>query len=807
MKRYLCIHGHFYQPPRENVWLEAIERQDSAYPYHDWNERVAAECYGPNADSRILDEENRIIDIVNNYEKISFNFGPTLLAWLEKHKPEIYRKILEADQKSIRRFGGHGSAIAQAYNHMILPLANRRDKRTQVIWGIRDFERRFGRRPEGMWLPEMAVDSETLEILADEGIAFTVLSQHQAKKVRKIGTEPWKELQKEKIDPKRAYRCTLPSGRTIALFFRDEHVSHEVAFKKLLDNGEKLAAHMMKIFTEEGTEPQLASIAIDGETFGHHHKQGEMSLSYALYAIETGGQAEMTNYAEFLTMSPPSYEVQIVENSSWSCVHGIERWRSDCGCNSGKYPQWNQKWRAPLRNAMDWLRDILAALYEEQMSGLLKEPWTARDHYIDVVLDRSGGQIDGFFETRARKRLNAEQKRRALKLLEMQRHAMLMYTSCGWFFDELSGLESVQVLHYAGRAMQLAGETAGILLEAPFAKLLQLAPSNLPKFHDGKKIYEMFVETAAIDFYRLAAHYALSSLFEHYAPTAGIYCYTVEQKSYEYLESGPYRLAVGNALFRSEITLEEARLCFAGVYLGGYNLFCGVGDFRDRAAFERQGDAVKESFYKGNEPELFKQIEASFPEKSYTLWHLFRDEQRRILEPILKEQTQGGELLYRQLYEQHLPLMQMTADMNAPLPEILAVTAEHVLNEEAYGLLQAEKIDAPALVQVMEAFEKWSLRPDRKKLCFLASKRIDDLMARLQKRPQEPELLSELEAHFRMFEAVGIETDLREAQNIYFRMGKTYYSRIQERAQGDPRSSAWMEHFAALQHFLGIKVL
>jgi len=271
MSRFICIHGHFYQPPRENPWLEEVELQDSAYPYHDWNERITAECYAPNTASRTLDAERKIIDIVNNYSKISFNFGPSLLSWLERHKPDVYQAVIEADKKSQGLFSGHGSALAQAYNHLIMPLANSQDKRTQVIWGIRDFQYRFHREPEGMWLAETAVDLQTLEFLAEHQIKFTILAPSQAHKVRKINDGKWHDVSGGKIDPKAPYICRLPSGKSIALFFYDGPISHELAFGRLLKSGEGFAKKLISAFPKDNQEPQLVHIATDGETYGHHH--------------------------------------------------------------------------------------------------------------------------------------------------------------------------------------------------------------------------------------------------------------------------------------------------------------------------------------------------------------------------------------------------------------------------------------------------------------------------------------------------------------------------------------------------------
>ena len=319
--KYLCIHGHFYHPPRENAWLEEIEIQDSAAPYHDWNSRICAECYAPNALARVLDGNKDLIDLTNNYSRISFNFGPTLLSWMEKEEPQVYQAVQEADRISRKRFGGHGSAIAQVYNHMILPLANAHDKQTQVRWGIADFEKRFGRKPEAIWLAETACNTPTLEVLADEGMKFVILAPGQCARVRKIGENKWQEVG-SRVDPKRAYRCNLPSGKSIALFFYDGPVSQGIAFSDTLSSGEKFASRLLGTYNA-GDEAQLMHIATDGETYGHHQKFAEMALAYCLKKVEETSGVELTVYGEFLEKYPPQYEAQIVENTSWSCFHGV----------------------------------------------------------------------------------------------------------------------------------------------------------------------------------------------------------------------------------------------------------------------------------------------------------------------------------------------------------------------------------------------------------------------------------------------------------------------------------------------------
>ncbi len=469
MNRYICIHGHFYQPPRENPWLEKVERQDSAFPYHDWNERITAECYSPNAYSRILDSKQCIVDIVSNYSNMSFNFGATLLSWLERHKPRLYALILESDRISQKKFSGHGSAIAQAHNHMILPLANSRDKQTQIVWGIKDFEHRFQRKPEGMWLPETAVDTESLELLAAHGIAFTILSPFQAAKVKKIGEANWMDVSGGRVDSQLPFLCRLPSGKSIAIFFYSGSIAQEVAFAGLLNNGAAFAERLVSSFPKEReNESLLCHIATDGETYGHHHRFGDMALAYCFEHISSKGLAKITIYGEFLEMFPPLWEVEIVENSSWSCVHGVERWRADCGCRIGEHAGWHQKWREKLRLSFDWLRDQSAAVFERESAGYLKNPWEARDEYIQLILDRSQPSVDQFLKKISKKILSSGDRVKILKLLESQRHTLLMYTSCGWFFDELSRIETIQVIQYAARCVQLIKEICGTDLEQEF---------------------------------------------------------------------------------------------------------------------------------------------------------------------------------------------------------------------------------------------------------------------------------------------------------------------------------------------------
>lgn len=806
MDRYICIHGHFYQPPRENPWLEEIELQDSAFPYHDWNERVTAECYARNAASRILGENNLIVEIVNNYANISFNVGPTLLAWLEEKTPEVYEAVLEADRESQKRFSGHGSALAQAYNHVIMPLANRRDKLTQVVWGIRDFEHRFGRSPEGMWLPETAVDVETLEILVEQGIRFTILAPHQARRTRQIGSRAWRGV--KRFDPTMAYVCRLPSGRTINLFFYDGLVSQAVAFEGLLVRGEDFANRLRDAFSDDRSGPQLVHIATDGETYGHHHRYGEMGLAYALHYIETNDLARVTNYAEFLERHPPTHEVQIVEDTSWSCVHGIERWRADCGCSTGGHQGWNQAWRAPLREGLDWLRDTLAPLYEENAGTLLTDPWKARDDYIDIILDRSPETHERFLADHARRPLTEPETVEVLKLLELQRHAMLMYTSCGWFFSDLSGIETVQVLQYAGRAVQLARELGGDALEQRFLERLEQARSNVPRHGDGRHIYERFVRPAMLDLSEVGAHYAVSSLFGEHPEQVAIGCYRAEREDYQTFEAGKVRLVVGRARFTSVVTHESALQSFAVLHFGDHNLNCGVRAFEDEEVYQTLVDEITEPFARADFPEVLRFLDKNFGGSTYSLRSLFRDERRKVLNLILESTLEEAESLHSQLYENHAPLLRFLKDLGIPPPKAVYASAEFVLNSRLRQALDSsDEFDLGRIGTLLDEAQMEDVSLDTASLEYVFRRSMERMAERLSASPTDLSLLQKLEEAAGLMESFSFEVNTWRVQNVFYEMVQTVYPEVKRRAeQGDAQAQEWVGSFVALGEKLSVLV-
>ena len=809
MDKYICIHGHFYQPPRENAWLESIELQDSAYPYHDWNERITAECYASNAFSRILDDQGWIERIVNNYAKINFNFGPTLLAWMEANAPNIYAAILEADRQSLDRYDGHGSAIAQAYNHMIMPLANRRDKETQVIWGIRDFEKRFNRFPEGMWLPETAVDLESLEVLAEHGIRYTILAPYQAGRVRPLNgeEEDWRNIEGGDIDISRPYLQKLPSGREITIFFYDGPISRAVAFEGILSSGETFAGRIMDGFSEHREGPQLAHIATDGESYGHHHAHGDMALAYALHHIEENNLATLTNYGAFLAKHPPADEVKIHENTAWSCAHGIERWRSDCGCSSDGNPGWNQAWRAPLRESLDWLRDVLAAGFEKKSAALLKDPWEARNGYIDIILDRSPENLERFFKTHAATEATEADKITLLKLLEIQRQTLLMYTSCGWFFDEISGIEAVQVIQYAGRAIQLGEQFYGEALKPGFLKILEKAESNIPDHRNGKIIFKKFVEPAMVDLKKVGAHYAISSLFEDYADHPAVFCYRVDQQEYQTTEAGLAKLAAGVVTITSEITRESEEIDFGVLHFGDHNVSCGIRNHQGDDHYRQFRDEVFGTFERADFPSTIRALDKHLPAHKFSLTSLFHDEQRKVLDLVLASNLEATESTYRQIYNANAPLMRFLTLSHTPIPKALYTAGEVAVNADLRRSLAETQIDPDHIRSLLTDGRHTGLALDEKTLEFTFRKNLEDMAHRIKESPEQTDRIRTLEEAAALTSVLPFRTEMRKVQNLMDGVRDRLHEKMRRRAQaGDPKAAAWIEAFKSLCEQLTLRL-
>jgi alpha-amylase/alpha-mannosidase (GH57 family) len=813
-EKTICIHGHFYQPPRENPWLETVEAQESATPWHDWNDRITAECYAPNGAARIVDQQNQIIRIFNNYGRMSFNFGPSLLSWLEQNAPQVHETIVQADHRSQKRYSGHGSAMAQVYNHLIMPLASTRDRITQVRWGIADFRYRFGRMPEGMWLPETAVDTESLDLLARNGISFVLLAPHQCARVRsltplsaKTVKDPaWIETPNASVDTTHPYVVRLNEGRSINVFFYDGPRSRAIAFEGLLNSGEGFAQRLMGGFKADGSEAQMVHVATDGESYGHHHKYGEMALAWVLHSFQNHrtdpNAVHLTNYGEFLEKNPPRFEAQIVEDTSWSCAHGIERWRSDCGCSSGR-PGWNQKWRAPLREALDNLRDAVAPLVHEAAIRLFKDPDAARNDYISVVLNRSRASRDGFFQTHALYDFNEEERTRALMLMELERHAMLMYTSCGWFFDDISGIETVQVVAYAGRVLQLAAELFGkraATLEKKFVDRLATAKSNLSDQQDGAAVYNRYVRSMQVGLEQVAAHYAISSIFTSYPDEADIFCYSVRRLAWDSVMSGRVRLAVGQALICSKITEAAETVAFGVLHFGDQNITAVVKRFdpAKSAEYDQFVEEAKAAVNLGDFPEVVRCFDRHFDSQTYSLRSLFRDEQKRILEILLTSTLEEVESSLSAIYENQASLLHFLSQSKLPRPEALTVAATFAINAGLRRALEAEPIDAIQARSWLGLAKSDQVTLDKPLLGYISDRKMKQVMLALHEHPENLAAVEDALLVARTLRELPFDVNLWQAQNLWYDTYRYHRDR--------PPSAEWLEKMQEVGRQLHIAV-
>jgi alpha-amylase/alpha-mannosidase (GH57 family) len=771
-KRFVCIHGHFYQPPRENPWLEAVEIQDSAAPFHDWNERICAESYAPNGAARMLNEKKQIMRIVNNYARISFDFGPTLLSWLKENAQRTYRMVQAGERRSRRSFAGHSSAMAQVYNHMIMPLANRRDRTTQIRWGIADYEKHFGIEPEGMWLAETAADSETLELLAAHGIKFTVLAPHQCKRIRSLATPdgPWTDTAGATVDTTRPYLLRFESGVSMAVFFYNGPNSRAIAFEGLLNSGENFAARV-KTGLKDSSEPQLASVATDGESYGHHHRHGEMALAYGLYLLEHDKSLKLTNYGAYLESFPPEYECEIVENTSWSCSHGVDRWRLDCGCNGGRVGC-NQAWRAPLRQALDELRNALIPLTEEEGRKLFRDVWEARDGYIQVILDRSPESVDLFFAAHQHHALSERERIRALELMEMQRHAQLMYTSCGWFFDDIGGIETVQIIAYAARVLQLARELFGARvkeLEPAFLARLATAKSADEAAGDGARIYRRCVENKELGLEQVAAHYAISSVFTSFSDETDLYCFRVQRISYDIFTSGRGRLALGRARIESSITGHSGSFSFAVLHFGDQNITAAVKSYADTDAekFARFVQEAAARVQSADFPEVIRLLDREYGVAHYSLTSLFTDEQRRIVRLILNSTLWDIENSLTTIYQDHASLLHYLSQAGLPKPPALTLAAGFAINAGLRRAIEADPVDPAQMRSHLNLAKSDQVPLDTPTLSYIADQRMKRALVELQLSAGSLEVLERALVLARTLNELPFETNLWQAQNLW----------------------------------------
>ncbi len=784
---FIAIHGHFYQPPRENPWLEIIETEESAHPFHDWNERIALECYRPNAHARILDGKGKILDIVNNYSSISFNFGPTLLPWLEKKFPSVYEKIIEADRESLRRFG-HGNAIAQVYDHIIMPLANERDKETEVLWGIADFEKRFHRKPEAIWLPETAVNTPTLQVLVKYGMRYLILSPVQALRIRPFGGKKWTDVLQGRIDTTQPYRCFIKdaSGKKlldqfIDIFFYNGIISKETAFGDLLKDANAFCDRFAEFYQQSKGKPQLIHIATDGETYGHHKKFGEMGLAYALDKGFPSSGFEVIHHGFFLKRFPPVHEVEIDEGpkgegSSWSCSHGVGRWKEDCGCSTGGRPGWNQKWRRPLREALDLLRDELGYLFEKEGEKIFSEVWKARNGYIEVVLDRSPQRIKTFFDQYGLKHLDEKGRIKGLRLLEMQRHALQMFASCGWFFADLSGLETILILQHAARAIQLAEELTGKEIEEKFIQLLSQAKSNLPEMGKGDQVYRRLVKPKCVTLEKVVNHFVISSLFDG-GDDGGkkIFSYVVEKIHYEKIEKEENMFVMGQVRVTSDVIPEPKEFLFGLIPSEKAVFRTWVSEKKEGLSFDTLKEMGYKNFGKG-EGEMAKVLTSFLGSGTFTLRDTFKEERQAIFQKLIQKEFEEHCQIYADLFDRTKQAVEALSREGLEIPYEIRVAAEVTLSNRLFQEINELKKDFKKtkergeIDRIVEEAREHGYHLRKEKSLLVLKEILKEKMIAIQgsRGPNLPHPSEQIEEAIALLDSAkkwNFEISLEEAQN------------------------------------------
>lgn len=770
-EKYLCIHGHFYQPPRENPWLGHIEAQPSALPYHDWNERINRECYAPNAHARVLDGAGRVFRIINNYEYLSFNFGPTLLSWMEKASPEAYSRILEADRKSRDRNDGHGNAIAQVYNHIIMPLANKRDQLTQIRWGKADFRHRFGREPEGMWLAETAVNRATLKYLAQEGIKFTILAPEQAKMIRPRGAsdDTWEDVRGGRVDPRRPYRVFLDKrGRDyIDVFFFDSPVSRAIAYEKLLVSGAFFQKRIESAFGGDTEWPRLVNLATDGESYGHHSKFGEMALGWVFDNLEKQSEISIINYGCFLDRFPPEYEVVINDNTSWSCSHGVDRWQADCGCRVGGKPDWNQQWRKPLRKGLNRVRNRLIKVYETNARDFFDDPWAVRDAYIDVLLNQSKETKNGFLVQYGKLELNRMKKEHALCLLESQANAMFMFTSCGWFFDDIAGLEPVQNMKYARRAMDLVKHWDSDI-ETDFVNYLSEARVNDSDYRDGADVYRREALSSRISASRITAHYAMTRLVgddgDIMCPLAGA-ADSGEEKS---LEVGGLKILYGEVSVADHSTCGMDMRTFIVFHQVGADMVCLVIPDRmsPMIANDLEEGALGGSSIRAWEV-FFKYLKWG---ERFELVDLIPETRKKLIKKIAKNFFDDIEEYTLKKYQERKALLTLIHETGEPqnhIEKFIFLTVVRDRLNDLLSIAESESVNVESLSRLALQAKNWGVPFDEPALNRMAQDYLKVRFKNIKEHPDEA-VMREVLRILNLTRNLGLNVDLWESVNEYY---------------------------------------
>ncbi len=806
MERYVCIHGHFYQPSRMNPWLEMVELQEDAYPYHDWNQKITAECYRSNSSSHLLNNRKKIRALSNNYSKISFNFGPTLLSWLKTESPGTYRSIIDADLKSRERFSGHGSAIAQNYNHVIMPLATDYNKKIQTIWAQKAFKTNFGRVPEGIWLAETAVDTATLSTIAERGFKFTILSPRQALRVRRIRegpgiqekTNPWIEVDGSKINTRMPYICRLPNGRQITIFFYDNDLSNSVSFGNLLNDGRNFARMIFQAPPADQEIPEIICIASDGETYGHHHRFGDMALAFCLEELESLGELRLTVFGEYLEKYSPTHEVKIVENSSWSCIHGVARWKEDCGCSSGQsgHKGWNQKWRAPLREATDWLEAVISDTFKNEIKKFIKPGATERvlEDYIYVIDRRTRDSIKQYVDPNLIKK-TSHNTIQVLKLLEMYRHSLLARSSDGWFFDDISRTESIQIMRHASRAIELAEGFSGTGLEERYREYLKRAQSNERKFANGDSIYTKYVKPSKHNHEKIAAYAAVDIHQGH--STGQRYCYIIENKILDRLSCTGIAATTGRLSATSLLTMESKDIIFAAV---GFNDDIAVRTSAVDNVSRLKAINKKLKRIMGQRP---SDISRNFKQINDYLSGLFNNCYH--MDDLIKDFRLDA--AYNAIFSGMAGMEPGILNVYKNIKSIAGKTHQkHIADNAYYEIFKAMSEFQNELIflgRLRKAGRRLKKKELRQRLDMIAAGRLNKMLYLYKQKPEDAVLLQSIIEIFGILKSVGLNPDLWEAQNIIFKIKNEIYNSIKtgERIVPGP----WTKNFKKLLYLLSIE--